>query len=88
MWEERRFSHPLIWSPMKSNRLILALCALALLNAATLHADDAKPDADGFISMFNGKDLTGWDGLEGSGPSRKASSAAPKPWNIPPRRPS
>ena len=22
-----------------------------------------KPDADGFISMFNGKDLTGWDAL-------------------------
>jgi hypothetical protein len=28
-------------------------------------AEDAKPDADGFVSMFNGKDLTGWDGLEG-----------------------
>src|SRR6185312_4356512 len=24
-----------------------------------------KPDAEGFISMFNGKDLTGWHGLEG-----------------------
>ena len=23
-----------------------------------------EPDADGFISMFNGTDLTGWDGLE------------------------
>ena len=23
-----------------------------------------KPDADGFITIFNGKDLTGWDGLE------------------------
>jgi hypothetical protein len=22
-----------------------------------------KPDADGFITIFNGKDLTGWDGL-------------------------
>jgi putative heme-binding domain-containing protein len=24
-----------------------------------------KADADGFISLFNGKDLTGWEGLEG-----------------------
>jgi hypothetical protein len=24
-----------------------------------------KPDADGFISLFNGKDLTGWEGLSG-----------------------
>ena len=23
-----------------------------------------KPDADGFITIFNGKDLTGWEGLE------------------------
>ncbi|MGO9787738.1 MAG: hypothetical protein ACLPL5_13145, partial [Stellaceae bacterium] len=22
-----------------------------------------KPDADGFITLFNGKDLTGWQGL-------------------------
>ena len=24
-----------------------------------------KPDADGFITLFNGKDLTNWEGLEG-----------------------
>jgi hypothetical protein len=24
-----------------------------------------QPDADGFISLFNGKDLSGWEGLEG-----------------------
>ncbi len=24
-----------------------------------------KPDSDGFITIFNGKDLTGWEGLEG-----------------------
>jgi len=24
-----------------------------------------KPDAEGWISLFNGKDLTGWEGLEG-----------------------
>jgi hypothetical protein len=26
--------------------------------------DLPKPDADGFIAMFNGKDLTNWEGLE------------------------
>src|SRR3954453_12330433 len=26
-------------------------------------AADLKPDADGFIEIFNGKDLTGWEGL-------------------------
>jgi hypothetical protein len=24
-----------------------------------------KPDADGYITIFNGKDLTGWEGLDG-----------------------
>src|SRR5207248_8576341 len=24
-----------------------------------------QPDADGFVSLFNGKDLTGWEGLDG-----------------------
>jgi putative heme-binding domain-containing protein len=28
-------------------------------------ADQPQPDADGFISLFNGKDLTGWEGLAG-----------------------
>jgi hypothetical protein len=28
-------------------------------------ADAPKPDADGFISIFNGKDLSGWEGLQG-----------------------
>ncbi len=40
----------------------LALCA------GTLGAEDKAalpaPDADGFITIFNGKDLTGWGGLE------------------------
>ena len=48
-------------------RLLVALTVLGL--AATVRsADDksasAKPDADGFITLFNGKDLTGWEGLE------------------------
>jgi hypothetical protein len=47
---------------------IAALMSLALFAGVSrlLAADkpDAdKPDADGFVSIFNGKDLTGWEGL-------------------------
>ena len=30
---------------------------------AEVKSDSAKPDADGFVEIFNGKDLTGWEGL-------------------------
>jgi hypothetical protein len=43
-----------------------ALVALALcLTLSALRADDAKPpqkDAEGFVSLFDGKTLSGWDG--------------------------
>ena len=46
-----------------------ALAALAALSciAAGLAADKpaGKPAADGFVSIFNGKDLTGWDAKPG-----------------------
>jgi hypothetical protein len=32
--------------------------------AAASKAELPKPDADGFITLFNGKNLTGWEGLE------------------------
>lgn len=34
--------------------------AAALLVAGIVSADDAKSDKDGFVQLFNGKDLTGW----------------------------
>lgn len=41
------------------------LAALALtFTVSRLAAEDAKPDADGFVTIFNGTDLTGWDGLK------------------------
>ena len=44
-----------------------ALLALALAAGGVRAADKPaalpKPDADGFITIFNGKDLTGWEGL-------------------------
>jgi hypothetical protein len=42
--------------------LLTALCAIALL---TPLRSSAGADADGFIPIFNGKDLTGWDGKPG-----------------------
>jgi hypothetical protein len=61
------------------NRTNRTLAALAFATAAVtapisyLVADDKpptgifndKPDAEGFVSIFNGKDLTGWAGQEG-----------------------
>jgi len=59
------------------SRKLALLAALGLgITAATispLFAEDkpaaaapaAAPDADGFVSLFNGKDLSGWKGMEG-----------------------
>ncbi|HEY7116313.1 MAG TPA: DUF1080 domain-containing protein [Tepidisphaeraceae bacterium] len=41
---------------------LLATLVLALTTIKPSHAEDAKPDADGFISLFDGKTLDGWDG--------------------------
>lgn len=41
---------------------ILATRCLAADHPTTMPLE--KPDAEGFISLFNGKDLSGWDGLE------------------------
>jgi hypothetical protein len=45
-------------------RISLVSAAALAIGIASLHADD-KPDANGFVSLFNGKDLTGWEGLPG-----------------------
>ncbi len=42
---------------MRRTLLAFALCSLALTGAVA-HAAD--PDAEGFVPMFNGKDLSGW----------------------------
>ena len=58
-------------SPRILKRLSLASLAALALGVASTRADDkpaaelGKPDAHGYISLFNGKDLTGWEGLEG-----------------------
>ena len=46
--------------------LAATLMSLALFaGISKIFAEDPKPDADGFVSLFNGKDLTGWSGMEG-----------------------
>jgi hypothetical protein len=42
---------------------IAALMSLALFAGVSRLLADDKPDANGFVSIFNGKDLTGWEGL-------------------------
>ncbi len=52
---------------MMQKLLTLAALAVAALWAAAARADDkdATKDAkDGFVSIFNGKDLTGWEGQD------------------------
>ena len=59
--------------PRLLSSLSLGLFSTLTLSVGPLHAADpapaaaalGKPDANGFISLFNGKDLTGWEGLEG-----------------------
>ena len=40
--------------------ILIATCVAAVLFVAGLTADEKKPDAEGFVQLFNGKDLTGW----------------------------
>src|SRR5262245_3178469 len=41
---------------------VAGMFCLSLVTAASLRADEAtpQPDQDGWYSLFNGKDLTGW----------------------------
>jgi len=38
----------------------LGVTAATLATFPAMAADEPKPNADGFVSLFNGKDLTGW----------------------------
>jgi Domain of Unknown Function (DUF1080) len=44
--------------------IALAFAVLAVRAEEKPKVELPKPDADGFITLFNGKDLTGWEGLE------------------------
>jgi len=49
----------------KISALVVLLLAVGTPSAAEKSADLPPPDTDGFIPLFNGKDLTNWDGLDG-----------------------
>ncbi|MEY4688225.1 MAG: hypothetical protein RIR76_2248 [Verrucomicrobiota bacterium] len=49
--------------------IALLLCATVSLAVA---AETAKPEADGFVPMFNGRDLTGWTN----------ANCAPETWSV------
>ncbi len=54
------------------NRFALTLYASVALVAAAFAADVAKPEADGFVPLFNGRDLTGWTNI----------NCAPESWGV------
>ena len=45
--------------------LVFSAIALAAASLMSTAAELPKPDADGWVSLFNGTDLTGWEGLPG-----------------------
>lgn len=60
---------------VRSPRLLcVALCVVSVCNAT--RADDAALNVppEGFVALFNGKDLTGWKGLVGNPKTRAAMS--------------
>ncbi len=50
---------------MKSRSMVLFAVAVLACSVNVSRADDTAGHAEGFKSMFNGKDLAGWDGLAG-----------------------
>ena len=56
-------------------RLVAGLFAAALL-AGTTAADDFKPES-GYVSLFNGKDLTGWQYPGKKGPALDGKTETP-----------
>jgi hypothetical protein len=56
--------------PMKTLSTFCAVLALGALSNSGMAGDKPKAEipaagADGWIPLFNGKDLTGWEGLKG-----------------------
>lgn len=52
--------------------LSFAFSALVVLGTSAFAAETPKPDADGFVPMFNGRDLTGWTNI----------NCAPETWSV------
>jgi len=52
--------------------LALVLIGCAALVSSAFSAEAPKPDADGFVPMFNGRDLTGWTN----------ANCAPETWSV------
>ena len=50
-------------SMTRLSRPIALLLALSWTGSAG--AEEAKPDAEGFAALFNGRDMTGWEGKPG-----------------------
>ncbi len=47
------------------NQWVLGVLAILSFGLLPARAELPQPDKDGFVTLFNGKDLTGWEGVEG-----------------------
>ena len=58
---------------MKTPLALPFVCwALVALGSPVVAAETARPDADGFVPMFNGRDLSGWANI----------NCAPETWSV------
>lgn len=49
---------------MSSLRTVGMVCVLIAVTLSAVRAEEPAADADGFVPLFNGKDLSGWEGNE------------------------
>jgi hypothetical protein len=56
---------PILGSCSRAAFVLAAIAAITAVAAPQPCAADENPVEPGFVSMFNGKDLSGWEGVEG-----------------------
>jgi hypothetical protein len=63
-------------------RVLFPLAIIAIVGLLALPVAAEKPDDDGFVSVFNGKDLTGWKVSAKTGHSRTSKNESGGKWVI------
>jgi hypothetical protein len=63
-------------------RVLFPLAIIAIVGLLALPAAAEKPSDDGFVSIFNGKDLTGWKVSAKTGHSRTSKNESGGKWVI------
>jgi hypothetical protein len=63
-------------------RVLIPLAIVAIIGLLSFPAAAEKPGDDGFVSIFNGKDLTGWKVSAKTGHSRTSKNESGGKWVI------